>query len=66
MFTCERQLGTEYLKRVIKETEEKNTYENEFIQALKEVLSSLEPVILKNKSGDSVSSIFTYIFSRSI
>ena len=25
-----------------------------------------EPVILKNKSGDSVSSIFTYIFSRSI
>lgn len=49
MITCERELKSDYLKKVIEETEAKNCYEKEFIQALKEVLSSLEPVIIKNE-----------------
>ena len=49
MITAERQLTSEYLQRVIEQTEAKNSYEKEFIQALKEVLSSLEPVILKHE-----------------
>ncbi len=49
MITCERELQSDYLKKVIEETEAKNCYEKEFIQALKEVLSSLEPVIIKNE-----------------
>lgn len=49
MITCERELKSDYLKKVIEETESKNCYEKEFIQALKEVLSSLEPVIIKNE-----------------
>ncbi len=49
MTTQEKQLNSEYLKNVIENTEVKNCSEKEFIQALKEVLSSLEPVILKNE-----------------
>ncbi len=49
MTTKEKQLNSEYLKKVIEMTEVKNCSEKEFIQALKEVLSSLEPVILKNE-----------------
>lgn len=49
MTTKEKQLTSEYLKKVIEKTELKNCSEKEFIQALKEVLSSLEPVILKNE-----------------
>ena len=49
MITMERQLKSEYLKKVIEETEAKNCYEKEFIQALKEVLSSIEPVILQHE-----------------
>ena len=49
MITSERQLSSDYLRKVIEETEAKNSHEKEFIQALKEVLSSLEPVIIKNE-----------------
>ena len=49
MITNETELRSEYLKKVIEETSAKNSYEKEFIQALKEVLSSLEPVIIKNE-----------------
>lgn len=36
---------SEYLKKVLEETENKNKNEKEYIQAVKEVLSTLEPVI---------------------
>ncbi len=49
MITSERGLKSEYLKKVIEETSAKNCYEKEFIQALKEVLSSIEPVIIQNE-----------------
>lgn len=49
MITKERQLKSEYLTKVIEQTEAKNSYEKEFIQALKEVLSSIEPVILQHE-----------------
>lgn len=49
MITKERQLKSEYLKKVIEQTEAKNSYEKEFIQALKEVLSSIEPVIIQHE-----------------
>ncbi len=39
----------EYLKNVLETTAEKNVYEKEFLQAVKEVLSTLEPVIEKNE-----------------
>ena len=51
MITCERQIKSDYLKTVIEKTEAKNIHEKEFIQALKEVLLSLEPVIIKNENG---------------
>ena len=35
----------EYLNNVLKATEEKNINEPEYLQAVKEVLTSLEPVI---------------------
>ena len=49
MITDGQELKSEYLKKVIEETSAKNCYEKEFIQALKEVLSSIEPVIIKNE-----------------
>ncbi len=45
----ENELKCEYLKEVIAETEKINRNETEFIQALKKVLISLEPVILSNE-----------------
>ena len=36
---------SEYIDRVLKETEEKNSHEPEFIQAVEELLSTIEPVI---------------------
>ena len=50
MITCERQIKSDYLRNVIEKTEAKNINEKEFIQALKEVLLSLEPVIIKNEN----------------
>ena len=38
-----------YLENVIAEAQNKNANEKEFVQALKEVLSSLEPVVKKNE-----------------
>lgn len=35
----------EYLEKVLKETEEKNIHEPEYLQAVKEVLTTVEPVI---------------------
>lgn len=35
----------EYIKKVIENTEQKNVHEPEFLQAVKEVLTSIEPVI---------------------
>ncbi len=49
MITGEQELQSEYLKKVIEKTSAKNCYEKEFIQALKEVLSSIEPVVIKNE-----------------
>ncbi len=40
---------SEYLNRIIDLTASKNPNEPEFLQAVKEVLSSLEPVILKHE-----------------
>jgi glutamate dehydrogenase (NADP+) len=57
MITCERELKSDYLKKVIDETQTKNANEKEFIQALKEVLSSLEPVILQHEQEYSAISL---------
>ena len=35
----------EYLKRVLEETKKKNSNEPEYLQAVEEVLTSLEPVL---------------------
>lgn len=43
------ELRCEYLKNVLEKTAEKNVNEKEFLQAVKEVLSTLEPVIEKNE-----------------
>ncbi len=50
MIACEGKIKSDYLKTVIEKTEAKNFNEKEFIQALKEVLFSLEPVIIKNEN----------------
>ena len=42
-------IKSKYLQEVLDEVESKNQHEKEFIQALTEVLTSLEPVILKNE-----------------
>ena len=57
MITCERQIKSDYLKTVIEKTEAKNINEKEFIQALKEVLLSLEPVIIKNENEYKTSAL---------
>ena len=49
MLSSELDLTSSYLKEVISKTSQKNGNEPEFLQALKEVLSSLEPVILKHE-----------------
>lgn len=49
MFTCQEKLESAYLKEVISNLKQKNSLEPEFIQAAEEVLSSLEPYVLKNE-----------------
>ena len=46
----EKNLTSEYLSEVLAKTEEKNKFEPEFNQAVKEVLSSITPVILKHEA----------------
>ncbi|MBQ3642753.1 NADP-specific glutamate dehydrogenase [bacterium] len=46
---AETKLQSEYLEKVLKESEEKNKFEPEFNQAVREVLKSIEPVILKHE-----------------
>ncbi len=45
----EDELKSEYLKEVLAITQKKNAHEPEFMQAVREVLTSLEPVILNNE-----------------
>ena len=49
MEICDLQVKSEYLRNVLEELEAKNQHEPEFIQAAKEVLCSIEPVILKHE-----------------
>ena len=49
MTSCELARRSEYLQEVLKKVEERNSNEPEFLQAIKEVLSSLEPVIVKHE-----------------
>lgn len=49
MKICELQVKSDYLRSVLEELEAKNQHEPEFIQAAKEVLCSIEPVILKHE-----------------
>ncbi len=49
MKTCELQIKSEYLRSVLEDIAVKNQHEPEFIQATKEVLCSIEPVILKHE-----------------
>ena len=45
---------SEYLSRVIEETKSKNANETEFLQALEEVLTALEPVIAQHEEFEKV------------
>ena len=49
MTSCELARRSEYLQDVLKKVAERNGNEPEFLQAVKEVLSSLEPVIAKHE-----------------
>ena len=49
MKICKLQVKSEYLRSVLEELEAKNQHEPEFIQAVTEVLCSIEPVILKHE-----------------
>ena len=49
MSISETDFKSEYLKEVIEKTCAKNAQEPEFLQAMKEVLTSIEPVILKHE-----------------
>lgn len=49
MKICEQRVTSEYLKEVLAGLEAKNSNEPEFIQAVKEVLCSIEPVIIKHE-----------------
>ena len=49
MKICELQIKSDYLRNVLEALEAKNSHEPEFIQATKEVLCSIEPVILKHE-----------------
>ena len=46
---CEKRIKSQYLSDVLANLEKKNSNEPEFLQAVKEVLSTIEPVILKNE-----------------
>lgn len=43
-----------YLEKVLRETEQKNIHEPEYLQAVKEVLTTLEPVVNKHKEYESI------------
>lgn len=43
-----------YLEKVLRETEQKNIHEPEYLQAVKEVLTTLEPVVNKHKEYENI------------
>lgn len=49
MSSCENELKSQYLSEVLENLKKKNANEPEFLQAVKEVLTSLEPVIIQNE-----------------
>ncbi len=49
MFTCQTETKSSYLSGVLANLKAKNSFEPEFLQAAEEVLSTIEPVILKNE-----------------
>ena len=49
MFTCQTETKSSYLSDVLANLKAKNSFEPEFLQAAEEVLSTIEPVILKNE-----------------
>lgn len=49
MNCTENNVKSEYLREVIEQVELKNSHEPEFLQAIREVLSTLEPVVLKHE-----------------
>ena len=49
MSCCDLQVKSKYLSEVLSKVEAKNANEPEFLQAVKEVLTSIEPVILKHE-----------------
>ena len=46
-------LTNEYLKRVYEGLEKRNANEPEFLQAVREVLESIQPVVEKHGAGQS-------------
>ena len=57
MITCTKELKSSYLKDIIRQIKLKNNFEPEFIQAVEEVLSSLEPVILEHEEEFKASAL---------
>ena len=49
MSSCDLRVESKYLNEVLSKVEAKNAHEPEFLQAVKEVLTSIEPVILKHE-----------------
>lgn len=49
MSSCYLETKSQYLNDVVKKTELKNQNEAEFLQAIREVLSSIEPVVVKHE-----------------
>ena len=49
ILTDKEDFMNEYLNRVLKQTEQNNLNEPEYLQAVKEVLTSIEPVIEQHK-----------------
>ena len=43
-----------YLEKVLRDTEQKNIHEPEFLQAVKEVLTTVEPAVNKHKEYESI------------
>ena len=43
-----------YLEKVLRDTEQKNIHEPEFLQAVKEVLTTVEPVVDKHKEYENI------------
>ena len=44
----------EYIERVIKDIEAKNCYEPEYLQAVKEVFATIEPIINKHSEYEKL------------